>query len=109
MKYRVQRATGGAAIAMNIAPGVAWQLESIRVHLAAGGAAGDLTATVDANASTAADEYDIVIVSHDMTGVTDYLYQPDRPIPFGPDDELDIAYTNSGTETYGVEVYYSGI
>jgi hypothetical protein len=106
MKYRVQRATGAAAVAMTIAPGVAWQLESIRVHLSAGGAATDLTATVDAGAGAA---YDVVLATQAMNGVTDYVYKPDFPIPFTPDDELDIAYTNGGAATYGIEVYYSAI
>ena len=106
MKYRTQRATGAAAIAMTIAPGVAWQLEEIRIHLSAGGAATDLTATVDAGAGAA---YDVVIATQDMTAVTDYLYQPTRPIVFNSGDELDIAYANGGAATYGVEVFYSAI
>ena len=106
MKYRVQRATGAAAVDMTIAPGVAWQLESIRVHLSAGGAATNLTATVDAGAGAA---YDVVIATQDMNGVTDYIYKPDFPIPFGPDDELVIAYANGGGATYGIEVYYQGM
>ncbi len=109
MKYRIQRATGAAAVDMTVAPGVAWQLESIRIHLDAGGAATDLTVTVDADASTAAGEYDVVLVTQAMNGVTDYFYKPDFPIPFGPDDEIDIAYANGGGATYGIEVYYQGI
>ena len=109
MKYRVQRATGALAVDMTIAPGVAWQLESIRVHLDAPGAATNLTATVVADASTAAGEYDVVIATQDMNGVTDYVYKPDYPIPFGPDDELVIVYANGGGATYGIEVYYQGI
>ena len=106
MKYRIQRATGAAAVAMTIAPGVPWQLESIRIHLDAGGAAGDLTATVDSGTDPV---YDVVILTQAMVGVTDFIYKPDFPIPFGPDDELDIAYTNTGPATYGIEVYYQGI
>ena len=106
MNYRVQRATGALAVDMTIAPGVAWQLESIRIHLSAGGAATDLTATVDAGAGAA---YDVVLVTQDMDNVTDYVYQPDRPIPLGPNDELVIAYNNGGGATYGIEVYYQAI
>ena len=106
MKYRVQRATGAAAVDMTIAPGVPWQLESIRIHLSAGGAATDLTATVDAGAGAV---YDVVLATQAMGGVTDYFYKPDFPIPFGPDDELDIAYDNGDGATYGIEVYYQGI
>jgi len=85
---------------------VAWQLESIRIHLSAGGAATNLTATVDAGAGAA---YDVVIATQAMGGVTDYFYKPDFPIPFGPDDELDIAYANGDGATYGIEVYYQAI
>ncbi len=109
MKYRIQRATGAAAVNMDVAPGVAWQLESVRVHLDAGGAATDLVISVDADASTAADEYNIVLATQAMNGVTDYFYQPERPIPFGADDEINIAYANGGAATYGIEVYYSAI
>lgn len=103
---RVQRATGAAAVAMTVAPGVAWQLEEIRIHLSAGGAATNLTATVDAGAGAA---YDVVVLTQAMNAVTDYIYQPDRPHVFGPTDELDIAYANGGGATYGIEVFYSAI
>lgn len=109
MKYRVVRETSDQPIDFTVAPGVAWQLESVRLHLDAGGAATDLTITVEAGASTAAGEYDVVLVTQAMGGVTDYFYKPDFPIPFGPDDEVTIAYTNGDTATYGLEVYYQGI
>ena len=106
MNYRIQRATGAAAVAMTVAPGAAWQLESVRVHLSAGGAATDLTITVDAGAGAV---YDVVLATQAMNGVTDYFYKPDFPIPFGALDEIDIAYANGGGATYGIEVYYQGI
>ena len=93
-------------MAMTVAPGVAWQLESIRVHLSAGGAATNLTVTVDAGAGAV---YDVVLATQAMNGVTDYFYKPDFPIPFGPADEIDIAYANGGGATYGIEVYYQGV
>ena len=43
-----QVATGVAAIANTLAPGVPFRLREVRVHLSAAGGAGDLTATVDA-------------------------------------------------------------
>lgn len=103
---RVQRATGAAAVAMTVAPGVAWQLEEIRIHLSAGGAATDLTLTVDAGAGA---NYDVLIATQAMNGVLNYIYQPTRPLLFNPTDELDIAYANGGGATYGIEVFYSGI
>lgn len=103
---RTHRATGAAAIASTLAPGVAWQLEEIRVHLSAAGGAGDLTATI--NHGTAA-AYDIVILTEDMTSVVDLVWQPTRPREFMPGDELDIAWANAGTKTYGLEVVFKGI
>ena len=106
MKYRVQRATGAAAIAMTIAPGVAWQLEEIRVHLSAAGADELLTGTVDAGAGAA---YDVVLISQNTNGITDYVFRPGRPLIFNADDELDLACANTDTRTYGIEVFYSAI
>jgi hypothetical protein len=103
---RFYRATGAVAIASTLAPGVAWQLEEIRVHLSAVGGAGDLTATIN-NGTNAV--YDIVILTQDMTSVADLTWQPTRPMEFMPGDELDIAWANAGTETYGLEVVFKGI
>jgi hypothetical protein len=103
---RTQRATGSAAIAETLAPGTAWQLESIRVHLSAAGGAGDLTATINHGVAAA---YDIVLLTQDMTSVTDLVWSPERPMEFLPDDELDIAWANAGTKTYGLEIVFKGI
>jgi len=102
---RTQRATGAAAIAETLAPGTAWQLEGIRVHLSAAGGAGDLTATI--NHSTGP-EYDINLLTQDMTSVVDLVWSPERPMEFLAEDELDIAWANSGTKTYGIEVVFKG-
>ena len=106
MKYLVDRHTTDVAVDRNIAPGRAWQLESIRMHLSVGGAATNLTVTVDAGAGAA---YDVVLVTQDMNGVTDYFYKPDFPIPFGPSDEINIAYANGGGAVIGTEVYFQPI
>jgi len=100
------KATGAAAIATTLAPGVPWQLEEIRVHLSAAGAANDLTATIDHGTAAA---YDIVILTQDMTTVVDLVWSPDRPMEFAEDDELDIAWTNGSSRTYGLEIIFKGI
>ena len=97
------RATGAVAIATTIAPGAPWPLEEIRVHLSAAGASGNLTATVDHAAGSA---YDINILTQDMTSVTDLVWSPDSPMKFQSGDELDIAWANAGTKTYGLEVVW---
>lgn len=95
-----------AGIATTLAPDMAWQLETIRVHLDAAGGAGDLTATIDHGAGA---EYDILLLTEDMTTVTDLVFTPERPMEFLPDDELDIAYANAGGATVGVEIVFKGI
>ena len=97
------KATGAAAIASTLAPGTAWQLEGIKVHLSAAGGAGDLTATIDHGTGA---EYDIVILRKDMTSVVDYVWKLERPMEFGEDDELDLAWANAGAKTYGLEVIW---
>lgn len=103
---RTHRATGAAAIASTLAPGAAWQLESIRVHLSAAGASGSLTATLDHGAGAA---YDIVLLTQDMTAVVDLVWSPERPMEFLAGDELDIAWANAGTKTYGLEVVWKAV
>ena len=103
---RTHHSTGAAAIASTLAPGTAWQLESIRVHLSAAGGAGDLTATI--NSGTGA-TYDAVVLTQDMTSVVNLVWSPERPMEFLPDDELDIAWANVGTKTYGLEIIFKGI
>ena len=103
---RFHRATGGVAIASTLAPGVAGQLESIRIHLSAAGAAGDLTATLDHGTGAA---YDTVLLTQDMTAVTDYVWHTERPMEFDADTELDFAWANASTRTYGLEVIWKAI
>ena len=97
------RATGALAIASTLAPGTAWQFESIRIHLSAAGGAGDLTATLDHGAGAA---YDLVILTQDMTAVTDFVWHCERPMEFEKDDELDIAWANANVRTYGLEIIW---
>lgn len=96
-------ATGSGAVSSTVAPGVAWRIDSVRIHLSAAGGAGDLTATIDAGAGSA---YDVVILTQDMTSVTDFVWFPDRDLIFTSTDELDIAWANGSSRTYGLEVYY---
>ena len=103
---RFHRATGGVAIASTLAPGVGWQLESVRVHLSAVGGAGSMTAILDHGAGAA---YDLVLLTQDMTALTDYIWTAERPLEFDADTELDFAYANANTRTYGLEVIWKAI
>ena len=100
------KATGAAAIDSTLAPGIAWQLETIKVHLSAAGAAGDLTATINNGTSAV---YDVVLLTQDMTTVVDLVWKPDLPMEFAEDDELDIAWANGSSRTYGLEIIFKGI
>ena len=107
MIYRTQRATGSAAIAMTIAPGQPFQIDEVRVHLnAVGGATENLTITLDSGTSAV---YDTVLLTQAMAAASDVVWKPDRPYIFNATDEVDIAYANTNTRTYGVEVIYSTI
>lgn len=105
---RFHRVTGSGALSTTLAPGVPWQLESIRLHLSAVGGVGggSLTATLDHGAGS---EYDIEILSEDLESLSDYIYHTERPMEFGKDDELDIAWDNSNSVTYGLEVVWKGL
>jgi hypothetical protein len=103
MRTFTTRATGTGNIAMTVTPSNAWQLEEIRVHLSAVGAANTLTARLDALAGST---YDVVILSQNMTSVTDLIYIPDRPQVFEQGSSLIVAWTNGSAVTYGVEVKY---
>jgi hypothetical protein len=104
MAICTHRATGAAAISTSLAPGRAFQLLEIRVHLSAAGGAGNFTATVDANAGAA---YDITLLTQDMTSVTNLVWTPDCPLHFDSGDEIDFAWANVGTKTYGLEVKFN--
>ena len=98
------RKTAAVAINESIDPGKTGQLHELRIHLNAAGGAGNLTVTLDANAGAA---YDAVLLTQDMTLVTDLLWQPEQPVYFDKGDKIVVAWANAGTKTYGLEVKYS--
>ena len=101
-RYYKEVATGAAAIATTVAPSGAWRLDLVKVHLSGAGGAGDLTITMDAIAGAA---YDVVVLSQDMTAVTDLVWMPDNELIMTADDEIDIAWANAGGKTNGIEIF----
>jgi hypothetical protein len=100
----VWQKTAAVAIAQTFAPAQNFVLLHVKLHLsAAGGAVEDYTITLDANAGAA---YDILLRTVAMNAVADDFYQPTLPIFFEKGDEIDFAYTNTNTRTYGLEVAY---
>lgn len=98
-------ATGNAAIAKTVTPSQAAALDSIMLHLSAAGGAANLTIALDAIAGA---EYDTVLLTQNMTLVTDLLWQPDRPIELDSGDSIIIAWANAGGKTYGLTVNWLG-
>jgi hypothetical protein len=62
-----------------------------------------MTITINSGAGAA---YDALLLSVDMTAVTDYVYQPTRPLVFEKGDTIDIAWANANGRTYGLEVQH---
>jgi len=100
-----QTATGAGNISVEVDPGRAFALESVKLHLSAAGAANNLTVTFDAGAGAA---YDTVLLTQDMTTVTDLVWQPDSPLEFSSGDKIAIAWVNGSSRTYGLTVKWSG-
>jgi len=103
-EIKVDRTTGTSTLSTTLAPGQKWALREIRIHLSAAGGAANFTATMDSGTNAA---YDSVVLSQDMTSVTDLEWQPDFPMTFDDGDELDFAWANGSGRTYGLEVIYS--
>lgn len=97
--------TGAAALATTIAPGRAWKLVDIRIHLSAAGASGTFTATLDHSGGS---EYDLVVLTQAMTSIVDLSLSDSGfvPMPFDANTELDIAWANANTKTWGLEVIW---
>jgi hypothetical protein len=99
-----KKVTGAGAIAASLDPTRAFQLSEMRIHLSAAGGAGLLTMTVN---SVVGVEYDVKLLSLDMTAVTDYVWQPTNPLYFEQGDTIDVAWANANNRTYGLEFKFS--
>ena len=102
---RHTRYTGTGAINIDLAPDTGFQLIEFRVHLSAGGEAGNLVLSVDSGDGAA---YDAVLETTAMVGLTDHVYLPTMPRQFSKGDELNVAYANNAAgTTYGVELIWT--
>jgi len=101
-------ATGTAAISSSLTIPLqgtqVFELVSIDLHLSAAGAAANLTVTKNSGLGAA---YDTVLVTQDMTSVTDLLilYEPGEAI-FSNLDSIDVAWANGSSRTYGLTIKY---
>ena len=107
MSYKTYRSSGAAAISITVSPGEPWELEGIKVHLSAAGAAGNLTVTVDSAHGSA---YNTVLFTQAMVGLTDVdkRWNPTQKF-ISKNDKVVIAYTNTGSKTWGIEVTYKAL
>ena len=103
-------ATGGNAIAasMSVPVGATYRIISVSLNLnAAPTTSENYTITLDANAGAA---YDLLLYSLDLStsSTTDVLWQPDQPLYLEGGDAIDVAYANTDTGTYGVQITMMG-
>ena len=103
---RSDYATGAAALALSITAIKIARIMSITLHLSAAPTTSEnLTATLDSNLGAA---YDTLLYSFDLanSSVTDIvLTAEDLGVEYlFVGDQIDIAYTNTDTVTYGIEV-----
>jgi len=84
-----------------VGPGGA-MLHGVYVHVdATVTASEDLVISIDSVDGT---DYDTVLATQDLQGLTDYVYLPSAPLPFLQGDIINVAYTNTDTNRVGVQV-----
>ena len=104
--FRTQRdSAASGAIAVTIAPAQPWELHEIRIVNASGSfALGSLTATMDAGAGS---KHDCQVYANSMSASDNFRVTFLPPLRFTHyDDQLDLAYANSSSADYGIEVIY---
>lgn len=85
---------------------IPWLLHGFKVHLSAADAAGEtLTFTMDSAKNSAVTYWDTLLYSKVMTGVTDIVRFFSEPIPMAAGDAVKFAWTNTGTKTWGTEIW----
>ena len=101
----VTNATGTGAIATSYAPGAAFWLESVTLHLsAAPSTSEDLTITLNANDGAV---YDTVLLTQDLSSpaATDVVFVPaEGRRLFESGDAIDVAWTNTDGRTFGLRI-----
>lgn len=98
--------TGAAAIAtsMTIPAGRAYRLISVSVKFSAAPTTSEsMTVTLNAAAGAA---YDILLytMNPSLLATTNLVWFPDRDLYLQAGDAIDVAYTNTDTRTYGVQI-----
>jgi hypothetical protein len=105
----VTNATGSGALSTSTALSAAFRLTSVTVNFnAAPTTSENLTVTVNANDGAA---YDTVLFSVDpsATSATDIVFIPDNDLVFESGDEIDVAFTNTDANTFGLRIVTVGV
>ena len=103
--YKVN-ATGSTAInaTMVVPVGDNYRLVSVGVHFSVAPATSEnFTVTLDANAGAG---YDTLLYSLDVSAGsdTDVMWLPDEEIMLEGGDAIDVAFANSDSRTYGLQI-----
>lgn len=97
------RTKGTTAVAFTLSPNTPYQLMDFRFHTTASITASDsMTVTID-HATSAS--YDTLIYTKNMVSVTDIYRSFDRMRQTSK-DEVDFAWANSDSKSWGMEVKY---
>ena len=98
-------ATGAAALNKStdaLAGGEA--LIEVRIHLDAPSAtAENLVVSIDSGLGAT---YDQILATQDMNTLADYRYAPSVPVPLFAGDIIKVAWGNTNTKTYGLEIIW---
>jgi len=100
-------ATGATALTTALTPKTPFKLLSVLLHLSAAATQQNFTVTCDAG--RVASVYDTLLVSQAMSGLTDVVRTWEGGLEFKEDDEIDCAWTNTDTRTYGLTVTYQTV
>ncbi len=103
---RYQKFTGAGAIAEALAPGKPFRLLRVEAHWSAAPSDAEaFTVTSDAGDGAA---YDVLLDSVDPSvgSQTDLVFTYGEGYEFEADDEIDLAYTNTGTDTISGRYVY---
>ena len=104
MAYFRDTATGAAALSKTTVALPECQIVTVRMHLGAASAtAENIVVSIDSALGAA---WDVEIDAVDMNTKTDYEYAPSLPIPIFAGDKIKVAWANTNTETYGLEIIW---
>jgi hypothetical protein len=100
-------ATGAVALDSTLAPGHSFKIVAVRIHLSSAAGSENFTMTLDSGLGAA---YDCEFYAKDLNGLTSWAIPlTELPEYIWTGDEVDFAWANTGTVTYGLEVIYTRV